>query len=50
MPGYDPLLDAVRRVLDAWDGKDGDQDELWKAMRWLRTVYRAVMRDEEPPP
>jgi hypothetical protein len=48
-PGYDPLRDAVRRVLAAWavTDEEGLSDELCNSMGWLQVIFDAAQKEEE---
>jgi hypothetical protein len=49
---YDPLRDAVRQVLSAWDADDDQEkndlsESLWQAMGQLEAVFRGTRRGGE---
>jgi hypothetical protein len=46
---YDPLRDAVRRVLDSWGREDPQErndlsEEFWDAMGWLQIIFTGAER------
>jgi hypothetical protein len=52
VPGYDPLRDAVRRLVVVWDGLSEEQKDqlpqtLFHALVWLAMLYNEIQRRAE---